>query len=204
MNLDINDALNTLMFGYSQYYQRIADELPSGCNVVEVGCADGISAIYLAQELHKRNKTFKLYMIDNMDYGKYEQMKTIYTNIIKSGLGEYIEVIPKDSVTASKDFNDGYIDFLFLDSSHEYQETKDSIHAWFPKIKDGCILSGHDFIGHPEVYKAVTETIPLFVTRNDIPDRVFDAERFLLDEVKTDRGYGIWECRKDFYKKLNP
>lgn len=65
-------------------------------------------------------------------------------------------------------------------------------------------LSGHDFIGHPEVYKAVTETIPLFVTRNDIPDRVFDAERFLLDEVKTDRGYGIWECRKDFYKKLNP
>lgn len=70
MNLDINDALNTLMFDYSQYYQRIADELPSGCNVVEVGCADGISAIYLAQELHKRNKTFKLYMIDNMDYGK--------------------------------------------------------------------------------------------------------------------------------------
>lgn len=113
MNLDINDALNTLMFDYSQYYQRIADELPSGCNVVEVGCADGISAIYLAQELHKRNKTFKLYMIDNMDYGKYEQMKTIYTNIIKSGLGEYIEVIPKDSVTASKDFNDGILIFYF-------------------------------------------------------------------------------------------
>ena len=32
------------------------------------------------------------------------------------GLGEFIEVIPKNSVEASKDFNDGSLSFIFLDS----------------------------------------------------------------------------------------
>lgn len=191
------------MFDFSSYYDRIANEMPNDCKCCEVGIANADSLIYLAKQLHRLGKTFKLYGIDNMDYGSYEQMKTIYTNIIKSGLGEYIEVIPKDSVTASKDFNDGFIDFLFLDSSHQYQETKDSIYAWFPKIKDGGTLSGHDYFGHEEVFKAVKETIPLYITRNDIPDRHFDAEQFLY-EIQTERGYGIWECKKDFYKKLNP
>jgi predicted O-methyltransferase YrrM len=204
MNLDINDALNTLMFDFHSYYDRIAAELPSGCRIAEIGVADAHSALYLAKKLKEHNKAFTLYMIDSLDYGGTFQLCTIYENIIKSGLGEHIKVIPKDSLEAAKDFNDGYFHMVFIDSSHTYEGTKLEIPAWYEKVVDGGILAGHDFIGHPEVYKAVTETIPLFVTRNDIPDRVFDAERFLLDEVKTDRGYGIWECRKDFYKKLNP
>jgi len=132
----------SVMFDYPAFYERIARELPEECRLCEIGVADGISALYIARELYLQKKEFKLYMVDNMDYGKYIQMKTIYENIIRSGLGEYIEVIPYDSVKASTLFNDGFLDFIFLDSSHEYQETKDSIKAWYPKLKDGGKFAG--------------------------------------------------------------
>ncbi len=190
------------MFDFFLYYNRIAEEMPNECNLCEIGLADGDSMLYLAKRLHELGKIFKIYGVDSMDYGSFEQMKKIYTNIIKSGLGEFIEIIPKESLEAAKDFNDGFLDFIFIDSSHRYEPTKAEIRAWYPKLKDERLLAGHDY-RTPEVSKAVTETIPLYVTRTDIPDRIFEAERFLLDEVPTDRGYGIWECRKDFYKKLN-
>jgi hypothetical protein len=193
--------METLMFDFSHFYDKIAQDLPNNCKICEIGVADGHSALYLAERLHYYGKNFKLYMVDNMDYGKYEQIKTIYTNIIKSGLGEFIEVIPYDSITASKKFNDGYLDFLFLDSSHEYQETKDSIVSWYPKLKDLCIFSGHDFYCD-EVNLAVKELVPKFIVRTDIPERNFDAEQFLFEEDTTN-GYGIFYFTKDFYKKLN-
>jgi len=190
-----------LMFDFSDFYSRIANQLPNNCKVAEIGVADGHSSLFLAKELHKLGKSFKLYMIDNMDYGQYEQMKTIYTNIIKSGLGEFIEVIPYDSVTASNMFNDGYFHFLYLDSSHEYQETKDSLLAWYPKLLDNAIFAGHDFYCS-DVNKAVKEVVPNIIVRNDIEGRVFEPEQFLFEE-NTNNGYGIFYFIKDFYKKLN-
>jgi len=191
----------SVMFDYPAFYERIARELPEECRLCEIGVADGISALYIARELYLQRKEFKLYMVDNMDYGKYIQMKTIYENIIRSGLGEHIEVIPYDSVKASTLFNDGFLDFIFLDSSHEYQETKDSIKAWYPKLKDGGKFAGHDYFEYPSVMLAVNELIPEVFTREQINDDPFEPEKFLHVEG-TDRGYGIWHCTKDFYKFL--
>lgn len=192
----------SLMFDFKTFYDNIANTLPTDCRIMEIGVADGESALYLAKKMQEINKSFKLYMVDNLDYGKFEQLKTIYQNIIKSGLGDFIEVIPYDSLTASAKFNDNYLDFIFLDSSHEYQETKDSIRAWFPKVKDLGIFAGHDyFLYRNDVGKAVDELIPRIIQRNDIPGREFEPEPFLQVE-DTDRGYGLWWCKKDFYKSI--
>lgn len=193
--------METLMFDYLHFYDRIAKELPSGCNIAEIGVADGHSALYLAERLHHHNKTFKLYMVDSMDYGQYEQMKTIYTNIIKSGLGEFIEVIPYESLEAVKKFNDGYLDFIYIDSSHTYEGTKEEIPAWYAKLKDGCILSGHDW-NAKEVKQAVEEIVPKTFLRTDIPNRDFDVEQVLHSE-ETTKGWGVWWFRKEWYLKLN-
>jgi len=190
------------MFDFPGFYERMADQMPDDCRLCEIGVADGVSAIYLAKELALRNKNFKLYMVDNMSYGGFIQQKTIYENIIKSGLGKYIEVIPYDSVTASKLFNDGFLDFIFLDSSHEYDETKESIKAWYPKLKDGGIFAGHDYFEYPTVMLAVDELIPREFTREQINDDPYEPEQMLFIEG-SDRGYGIWHCTKDFYKFLN-
>lgn len=194
--------METVMFDFSGFYDRIAKELPDNCKVCEVGVADGISALYLGKKLNELCKNFTLYMVDNLDYGKYIQLCKIYENIIESGLGENIKVIPKDSIEASKDFNDGELDFIFLDSSHQYDETKESIKAWVPKLKDEYIFSGHDYHLYDGVKKAVDELIPTQFKRTDIPDREFDYEKVLHIE-QTEKEYGLFWFRKQFYLSLN-
>jgi hypothetical protein len=190
----------TLMFDFSAFYDKIAAQMPNDCKLAEIGIANGDSVIYLAKALLKLGKKFKIYAIDNMDYGGFLQMKEVYQNLIKEGVGEYIEVIPKDSITASKDFNDGYLDFLFLDSSHTYLETKESIRCWYSKVKDEAIFAGHDF-AMAEVSKAVLEVVPKTFKRNDISDRDFEMEDILHTE-DTSNGFGIWWFKKQWYLKL--
>jgi predicted O-methyltransferase YrrM len=193
--------METLMFDFAAFYDRIAKELPNDCKVMEIGVANGDSALFLAQKLHDYGKKFKLYMVDSMDYGKYVQICTIYENIIKSGLGSNIEVVPFESLEASEKFNDGYFDFVYIDSSHEYHSTKKEIPAWYKKVKDEGILAGHDY-NAPEVKQAVDETIPTYFTRTDIEGRIFDPEKVLHTE-NTNNGWGLWWMRKQWYISLN-
>lgn len=192
------------MFDFKDFYEGMAMEMPKKCMLVEVGIANGDSALYLAKKLKEWDKDFKLYMVDNMDYGKYEQMKTIYENIFKIGLYECVEVMPYDSIEASKMFNDNSLDFAFLDSSHLYEPTKREIVAWYSKMKDDKILAGHDYFGHEQVKKAVDELLPKTITREPIdkPDQyqAFEQENF-LHTIDTDNHYGIWYIRKRFYFK---
>ncbi len=198
--------MDSLMFDFREFYDKIAEELPNDCRVAEVGIADGASMIYLCKKLRSLGKKFKMYGIDNMGYGGYEQMKTIYTNVIESGLGQFIEIIPYDSVEASKKFNDNYLHFVYLDSSHEYESTKEEIKAWFPKLIDGYKLAGHDYDLYEDVKNAVTELIPNRYQRESIhtaeQHQDFEEEQFLFTEP-TSSNYGLWYCVKDFYKKLN-
>jgi predicted O-methyltransferase YrrM len=190
-----------IMFDFQHFYQRIAKELPNNARLAEVGIANGDSVIYLAQELKNLGKDFKIYAIDNMGYGGFFQMKTIYENIIKSGLGDYIEVIPYPSLECAKMFNDGFLDFVYIDSSHTYKETKQEVIEWYNKVKDEGILAGHDF-NADEVNRAVSQIVPKIFVRSDIADREFEAEKVLHSE-ETTNGWGLWWFKKQWYLKLN-
>ncbi len=190
-----------IMFDFQHFYQRIAKELPNNARLAEVGVANGDSVIYLAQELKNLGKDFKIYAIDNMGYGGFFQMKTIYENIIKSGLGDYIEVMPYPSLECAKMFNDGFLDFVYIDSSHTYKETKQEVIEWYNKVKDEGILAGHDF-NADEVNRAVSQIVPKIFVRSDIADREFEAEKVLHSE-ETTNGWGLWWFKKQWYLKLN-
>lgn len=72
-------------------------------------------------------------------------------------------VIRKDSLEAAKDFEDGSLDFVFIDADHTYEGCKADILAWSPKVKEGGWISGHDFRNpnYPSwgVEKAVAELV---------------------------------------------
>ena len=66
---------------------------------------------------------------------------------------------------------DGSLDFCYLDADHRYEAVKEDLHLWFPKVKTGGLLAGHDFIpdgqyafGQFGVQRAVHE----FISEKDL------------------------------------
>ena len=66
----------------------------------------------------------------------------------------------KLSLDAAKEI-EGMLDFCYIDACHEYEAVKEDLAAWYPKVKVGGVIGGHDFIfssgGGGGVVKAVTE-----------------------------------------------
>ena len=67
-------------------------------------------------------------------------------------------------VAASQAFTDLSLDFVYIDGDHSYEFVSTDIKAWWPRVKSGGILAGHDYTpGNPEkdhtygVIQAVTE-----------------------------------------------
>jgi cephalosporin hydroxylase len=161
----------------------IANEMPNNAKLCEVGVADGKSAVFLAEALLNQGKKFQLCLVDNLDYGKTDQLKTILTNIYKSGLSEFIDTrgLGLGSLDSSCKFPDQYFNFVFIDSSHTYEQTKAEVRLWHRKVLPNCILAGHDAIPgeNPEVITALDELVqPGFMTIHE-----------------TSKGYGVWEIR---------
>jgi len=49
------------------------------------------------------------------------------------------------SEEASKGFADESVDFVFIDGDHSYEGCSTDIRCWWPKVKPGGLLSGHDY-----------------------------------------------------------
>jgi cephalosporin hydroxylase len=162
------------MFDFKDFYQKIADSLPNNARIIEIGVADGKSAIFLAEALANQNKNFEMILVDSLDYGKTDQLNTIIDHVVKSGLSHLIKILPIDSLNASLKFNEGWAHFIFIDSGHTYELTKAEIRLWHRKLVDGRYLAGHDFtsIENPGVGQAVSELVPsqhleVFPTENN-------------------------------------
>jgi hypothetical protein len=56
------------------------------------------------------------------------------------------------------------IDLVFIDAAHDYASVKEDIHRWWPIVRDGGMLIGHDY-NHkwPGVERAVAECLDLMV-----------------------------------------
>lgn len=55
------------------------------------------------------------------------------------------------SAKTSEKFIDNELDFVYLDGNHEPPYVLQDIQLWWPKVKPGGILAGHDFLCHGEV-----------------------------------------------------
>lgn len=59
--------------------------------------------------------------------------------------GPRSHIIRDFSVSASTDFFDKTLDFVYLDARHDYRSVTNDLNAWWPKVKVGGILAGHDY-----------------------------------------------------------
>jgi hypothetical protein len=56
-----------------------------------------------------------------------------------------VTFIRKSSIEASKDIEDGSLDFIYIDGSHNFDSVMLDLLHWIPKVKEGGIVSGHDY-----------------------------------------------------------
>jgi cephalosporin hydroxylase len=183
-NIDIDGQ----MFDFIEYYDMVANRLPNNCKIGEVGIANGKSAIYLAEKILSLGKKIERFvLIDSMQYGANYQIQTIVNHLIKSGIGNYCELIIKNSLDASCEFPDDYFDYVYIDASHEYELTKADIRLWYRKIKGDGFLAGHDY-NADEVRRAVNEVLPseIIYVNQEISTNI-------LKSISTSNNFGVWE-----------
>lgn len=151
------------------FYERVFKELPDNAIMVEVGCYFGHSVAYMATLAKESGKNIKIYAVDTFEgsaehKNKLKNVNMLYEfnkNIRECGLERFIEPLQIDSHFGANYFEDGSIEFCFLDGAHDYESIKSDIHDWTPKLKPSGILAGHDYSDSwPGVKRAVKQYIP--------------------------------------------
>lgn len=141
--------------------------MPHNAVVIEVGVERGA----YAELILKRTNPRQLYLIDPWCY----QNPEIYNDPLNVSDTEQEEafletskrfvstpnvfIIRDFSKNAVEQFADESIDWIYLDGNHGYEAIKEDLSIWWPKIKKGGILSGHDYAAVPSfgVVQAVNE-----------------------------------------------
>lgn len=137
-------------FTFPSLYSHVVQRFNSGSHFVEIGTWKGKSAAFMAVEIANSGKNIKFDCIDTWaDAGYAEQYRgqdifTVFKNNI-SPVADYINAVQLDSVEASKQYEDGSLDFVFIDGDHSYEGCKRDILAYLPKMKPNSIISGHDY-----------------------------------------------------------
>lgn len=141
---------------------------------VEVGSLLGSSICYLTHASIEANKNIKIYAIDTWEgednnsahaqlvrslggadgfYNKFIE------NMQEARIHKIVNAIRMRSVEAAKEFSNECINFCFLDAGHTYSDIHADIEAYWPKIKKGGILAGHDYHEGNDVVRAVNEFV---------------------------------------------
>ena len=151
-------------FSFPKLYTEMVKRFPSGSRLVEIGTYHGCSFSYLVVEAMNSEKKFDIVGIDACPWPDVEP--TFYKNM-KPLDGNYRTLFGGDSFDRAKDFEDGSIDFCFIDANHTYEFVKKDIEAFLPKMKPGGVMAGHDYnMSHPGVIRAVNEMFVEIVERD--------------------------------------
>ena len=137
---------------------------------VEIGTYRG----HNAKRIIKNMDIKRLYLID--PYTSYEE-EDMWVNRMcpldkaeryaRKKLKRYKNLIfiKKKSEDAVKDIPDN-LDFVYIDGNHSYKKVKKDIELYYPKLKEGCIMGGHDFESHET--EGVKNAVIDFITKNNL------------------------------------
>ena len=150
----------------------------------KIGAEIGVEEGVYSAELCENNPDLKLFCIDPWKpYFRHGQRKTdrYYKTAVEALANYNCDIIREYSMDAVKDFEDGSLDFVYIDGGHDWKNIVNDIVEWEQKVRIGGIVSGHDFkrqnplpsryINHvKDTVQAYTRALgisPWFVLRGD-------------------------------------
>lgn len=149
-------------FTYPDLYRYVVSMYPSGSTFVEVGSWKGKSSAFMCVEIANSNKDIHFFCVDtwegSLEHTGTENLFYQFMSNMKP-VKNYFCPYKMASLDAATLFDDQSVDFVFIDASHEYEDVLADIKAWYPKVKQGGLLAGHDYDDNwPGVKRAVQET----------------------------------------------
>jgi len=159
-------------FDYGHLYTDMVDHFKSGCKFVEIGSWKGKSSSYMAVEIANSNKNIEFYCVDTFEGSQVHkdqnfELDSLYETFLSnmSPVKDYYKCIRDTSINASYKFEDESIDFIFIDGSHEYEDVRDDIIHWFPKLKKSGVIAGHDC---NQVWPGVERAVSEYFTKYEV------------------------------------
>jgi predicted O-methyltransferase YrrM len=114
-----------------------------------IGAEIGVSHGDFSKNILEVRKNIKLYCIDTWEtnYQLITPSTAWDTTVVQ--LSKYkssnYELVKGKSPEISNQYADNYFDFVYIDADHLYEPVLADVEAWYPKVKSGGILFGHDY-----------------------------------------------------------
>lgn len=145
-------------FDWEDTYRRWAREIPQGGNLVEIGCYKGRSLAFLLVELLNLGRyDVTVHAVDNwagVEGVEGQVLEDIFHSTLRR-IDYPVAVHRKDSVKAAERFLPGMVDRVWIDGSHAEEDVYQDLRAWWPKVRQGGEMGGHDLSAHAGVDAAV-------------------------------------------------
>lgn len=150
------------------YYRDMVAEASDGAVFAEVGIWKGRSTIAMGEFIRESGKSIHFTAVDHFLGSAEHQEELSETGIslqdeflyhhAAAGLDDIVHLLALPSVAAAVMTADQSCDFIYLDASHDHANVTQDLAAWWPKVKDGGTLSGHDWSASwPGVVSAVKQ-----------------------------------------------
>jgi predicted O-methyltransferase YrrM len=144
-----------------EWLYETAHSMPNAASVVEIGSWKGRSTVALCEAL-MHCPGASIWAVDTFlgDEGVVRAAGPFDPDVIRDEFRRntaaygHLKVLMMESVKASSAFEDGSVDWVFIDADHSYNAVVADILAWAPKLKTDGLLSGHDY-WHSGVMEAV-------------------------------------------------
>lgn len=169
------------------------DYMPHQARVVEVGVQGGGYAAFILRNTNPQ----ELYLIDCWEYQDptiYDDpeanvpndiQERLYRSTVERFAGDpRVIIIKKYSKDALTMFENESLDWVYIDANHSYDSVKEDIALWWPKVKKGGFLSGHDYI--------VRESFGVVQAVNEF----LNAQGLYFSYMTTENNYDSWAVQK--------
>lgn len=158
-------------FTFPGLYAQMVRVAENGAHFVEVGAWLGKSACFMAEAIKESGKRIRFDAVDTWKGSPSEPVhrevvarhggsvfRAFLENLSTAGVLDFVTPVASTSLDAVKLYPDESLDFVFIDAEHRDHGCLQDIRAWYPKVKPGGTIAGHD-ISFPEVRADVEEAL---------------------------------------------
>lgn len=142
---------NKIDYNRVEHIANVLSKFPNGRGV-EVGVFKGHFSKSILESW-----SGTLYMVDvwrplnwdeYMDMSNHSSHDDAYFQAMRSVQGheDRAIMVRATSEVASHMFEDGSLDFVYIDANHAYDYVVQDISLWYPKVKPGGVICGHDYL----------------------------------------------------------